>query len=148
MTLCRRRLYRQRFGGLYWLYNIEKMSTQRSLKMPITQLYVNTPITGKHDRGKTKKVIVATELKTVNTTNFLSAQHNYRKIRGSYSGVAEGPLPVGSFSVTSVKVVATSRTVLLHSSSGYKDCFVLKLPIRRCFEMLITICQGTQYDIP
>jgi hypothetical protein len=78
------------------------MSTQRSLETPIAQLYVNTSVTGKHDDGKTNKVIVATELSTVNTS-FLSAQHNYRKIRVSYSGVAEDPLPVGSFSVKSAK---------------------------------------------
>jgi hypothetical protein len=71
--------------------------------MPIAQLYFNTPVTRKDDGGKTKKVIVATKLRAVNTTDVLSAQHNCRMIRRSYSGVAESPLSVGSFSVTSVK---------------------------------------------
>jgi hypothetical protein len=62
-----------------------------------------TAVIRKHDGGKTKLLIVVTELGTVRMTNVLSAQHIQRKMRGSDSGVVEDPFPGGIFSVTSVK---------------------------------------------
>jgi hypothetical protein len=55
MTSCRRRLYRQCFGGPFWPHTQEKMSTQWSLPMSIAQLCGNTAVTRKHDGGKNKQ---------------------------------------------------------------------------------------------
>jgi hypothetical protein len=52
--------------------------------------------------AKTNKLIVATDLRIVRTTNVFSEQHKQHKIRGSDSSMVEDPFLVGIFSVTGV----------------------------------------------